>query len=268
MPYIYLFHTRASLNANENVYKIGQTKKIIQRLNQYDKLTLPLFTLYVNDHIEFEKIIKKKFNEKYIKRTDYGNEYFEGDICLMINDIISIYNENIITQKYNHLEKQIIIINDEINDVKIKNEITQIEKEKLKNEKEILNIEKNKQKILNNEIKLKQNNLKLIVKNDKIEKKTECVEKINNNTLLEEYINKYYMITNDLQKGICINNIVMEYKKTEEYKKFNKDVKRRLTKQYFFNFFLTNEKYTYLYHERKTINGIQYRNVILGMKKN
>jgi hypothetical protein len=93
MPYIYLIHTRASLNINENVYKIGKTIDFTKRISGYDKGSEPILILYVNNCDNFEKILLEIFNVQFIKRTDYGNEYFEGDISKMIQIIMDKFSE-------------------------------------------------------------------------------------------------------------------------------------------------------------------------------
>lgn len=92
MPYIYLIHCRASVNSNENVYKIGKSFDFNKRLEGYDKGTIPLFSLYVSECDNFEKHLINLFGGIFTLRKDYGNEYFEGNINQMINLIISEFN--------------------------------------------------------------------------------------------------------------------------------------------------------------------------------
>ena len=93
MPYIYLIHTRASLNINEPVYKIGKTNDFSKRISGYDKGSIPILMLYVNNCDIFEKLIIEIFNTNFIKRTDYGNEYFEGNVSDMIGIIMDNFKE-------------------------------------------------------------------------------------------------------------------------------------------------------------------------------
>ena len=93
MPYIYLIHCRASVNIKENVYKIGKSHDFNKRLEGYDKGSIPIFSLYVSEIDDFEKILIKIFQSKFSSRYDYGNEYFEGNISVMINSIIEEYNK-------------------------------------------------------------------------------------------------------------------------------------------------------------------------------
>jgi hypothetical protein len=103
MPYVYLIHCRASVNIKENVYKFGKTEDFSKRLCGYDKGSIPLFLLYVNDIDSFEKEILVLFSTKFKKRDDYGSEYFEGNIDEMIDLIIKYYNFNK-TQVYNQIK--------------------------------------------------------------------------------------------------------------------------------------------------------------------
>lgn len=93
MPYIYLIHTRASLNINEPVYKIGKTNDFSKRISGYDKGSIPILIIYVNNSDIFEKLIIETFKIYFIKRTDYGNEYFEGNVSDMIGIIMDKFKE-------------------------------------------------------------------------------------------------------------------------------------------------------------------------------
>jgi len=93
MPYIYLIHTRASLNINEPVYKIGKTNDFSKRISGYDKGSIPILIIYVNNSDIFEKLIIETFKIYFIKRADYGNEYFEGNVSDMIGIIMDKFKE-------------------------------------------------------------------------------------------------------------------------------------------------------------------------------
>lgn len=101
MPYIYLIHCRASVNAKENVYKIGKSNDFNKRLEGYDKGSVPIFTLYVSESDRFEKILIAIFSGKFILRKDYGNEYFQGNVSAMMNTIVKTYNDSIEDHEYN-----------------------------------------------------------------------------------------------------------------------------------------------------------------------
>lgn len=94
MPYVYLIHPRAPLNANENVYKFGKTDDFKQRMNGYDKGSIPLLVLWVEEKDAFENAVLALFRVKYTQRRDYGTEYFEGNPFQMITDIIAECEQN------------------------------------------------------------------------------------------------------------------------------------------------------------------------------
>ena len=95
MPYIYIIHCRASVNCNESVYKIGKTKNFEKRLSGYDKGSIPILLLFVKNSDSFETYMKTKFTSIFIKRQDYGNEYFEGDVNKMVSVILNEFNKEI-----------------------------------------------------------------------------------------------------------------------------------------------------------------------------
>lgn len=98
MPYFYIIRTRACINANEQVYKIGKTDDFSKRINGYDKGSIPIYFIYVNNADTFENIMKDLFKIKFNQRVDYGVEYFEGNIKEMLK-IISEYiisNQNLL----------------------------------------------------------------------------------------------------------------------------------------------------------------------------
>ena len=96
--YIYLLQTREFIMLNEPVYKIGQTTRGYERIKEYKGGRLK--TMYHCPNIEpviLETILIRKFDEKFIKRTDLGREYYEGDVDDMIKLIYdTIYS---LTQK-------------------------------------------------------------------------------------------------------------------------------------------------------------------------
>jgi predicted RNase H-like nuclease (RuvC/YqgF family) len=94
--YIYIVHERTFVLTNVNIYKIGKTKNIKNRMNNYTKGSILLFTIPCIDSNKLEKIILNylKQNDKYIQVKDYGNEYFACDINHLINDIHILVNQN------------------------------------------------------------------------------------------------------------------------------------------------------------------------------
>jgi hypothetical protein len=94
--YIYLLQEREFIKTKENIYKVGMTKKENhKRFDQYPKGSVLLFQMICNNCKNIERQIIKLFKEKFTRRTDIGNEYFEGDYKVMIDYIYStIKDEN------------------------------------------------------------------------------------------------------------------------------------------------------------------------------
>lgn len=87
--FIYIMHERTFVKTKSNVYKIGQTKDIKNRMNGYAKGSKLLYTIQCSDSKKLEKIILNylKSNDKYIQVKEYGNEYFSCDLKCLTNDI-------------------------------------------------------------------------------------------------------------------------------------------------------------------------------------
>ncbi len=94
--YIYIIHERTFVKTNANIYKIGKTKNIKNRLNGYSKGSKLLFTIPCIDSTIMEKIILKylKENNKYIQAKEYGNEYFICELNNLMNDIYNLVKQN------------------------------------------------------------------------------------------------------------------------------------------------------------------------------
>jgi hypothetical protein len=86
--YIYLLQEREFVESNRLIYKIGKSKQInASRIRQYPKGSVLLFQKICKNCDLNETELKKLFNEKYIKHSEIGSEYFEGDYNEMIKDI-------------------------------------------------------------------------------------------------------------------------------------------------------------------------------------
>jgi hypothetical protein len=95
---IYIIHERTFVELNTNIYKIGKTKNIKNRLNGYTKGSKLLFTIACKDCTESENKILNflKNNDKYIHAKEYGNEYFQCNLQDLMIDIHNlILNSNI-----------------------------------------------------------------------------------------------------------------------------------------------------------------------------
>lgn len=99
--HIYIIHEREFIRLNEDVYKIGRTKNLKQRVRDYPKGSNLIFCYQVNDIIETEKKILDRLRSCFINRRDIGLEYFEGNkqsisniVLETISDIHQTINQN------------------------------------------------------------------------------------------------------------------------------------------------------------------------------
>lgn len=90
--YIYLIRTRECVKLNEQIYKIGKTKKedIKERFDHYPKGIEIIAFFSVKDADKTENDIIKIFNSSFTVKLEYGNEYFEGNIKDMLEQFINI----------------------------------------------------------------------------------------------------------------------------------------------------------------------------------
>lgn len=78
--YVYIFHPREFAKNGENIYKIGRTKQCpFERIKSYDKGTRMVAFKQVINCNKTERCIIREFSTKFIRRTDLGNELFQGD---------------------------------------------------------------------------------------------------------------------------------------------------------------------------------------------
>jgi hypothetical protein len=94
LGFIYIIHEREFIESNKNIYKIGRTHSTIKRLANYPKNSILLFCRPSNNMIEDENKLVKIFKNKFICKSEIGNEYFEGSLTDMIK-IINNYLDKI-----------------------------------------------------------------------------------------------------------------------------------------------------------------------------
>jgi hypothetical protein len=89
--YIYLIKEREFIACNENVYRIGiSTSKNLSIIGYKYRSSE---TIFKSECINYREIISKivaLFNNKYIRRRDFGTRYYQGDSLEMKEDIINI----------------------------------------------------------------------------------------------------------------------------------------------------------------------------------
>jgi len=111
MNYIYLIYPGRFAEHNNAVYKIGKTTRSPdKRILEYENGTEVILITRVDDCNIMERQILKLFDELFVKRTEYGLEYYSGDVNKMQNEIFRlITKENIHIQT--RKEKEIIKVN-------------------------------------------------------------------------------------------------------------------------------------------------------------
>ena len=91
--YIYLIIEREFINSNQEIYRLGKTKKTIQALSaSYPLSSRICIYILCNDYNNIEKELYKLFKEHYKQRLDIGYNYFEGNSSKMKGDIMNKAN--------------------------------------------------------------------------------------------------------------------------------------------------------------------------------
>ncbi len=94
MEGVYIIHTRECIRMGENVYKIGRTaQKYTKRALSYPKGSELKIQKGVKNSKMMEKKIIIELAKKFNRRTDLGNEYFEGDYNEIEKEFIKITND-------------------------------------------------------------------------------------------------------------------------------------------------------------------------------
>ena len=88
--FVYVLIEREFITTQQNVYKIGKTKDIIQRFKNYPKGSKLLCMSICQDHHKSETNLKNVFKLKFIHRQDIGQEYFEGELY----DVIDTFHKH------------------------------------------------------------------------------------------------------------------------------------------------------------------------------
>jgi len=85
MEGLYLIHTREFISTNKEIYKIGRSSNIENRIRNYPNGSKILLAIINKNSIQCEKDLIKQFKLIFTQKQFYGNEYFEGDKYEMIN---------------------------------------------------------------------------------------------------------------------------------------------------------------------------------------
>ena len=98
---IYIAHLREHASSKQHVYKIGQTSqgfrknRILKRMGSYPKGTVQVAVYETPNPVHCERLVMHALNNhpSIYKRSDLGNEYFQGDV-MQIKSIIQKVIEN------------------------------------------------------------------------------------------------------------------------------------------------------------------------------
>jgi len=89
--FLYILQEREFILTRQNVYKLGITKTVRNRMTSYPKGSKIYCVLPVEGDPETKCL--HKFRELFTSRVDIGSEYFEGNI----NDMINTLYENLMS---------------------------------------------------------------------------------------------------------------------------------------------------------------------------
>ena len=151
---IYLIHTREFISTNAQIYKIGRSNYLDNRVKQYPNGSKILLMIACKHSKFCENNLKKLFKSKFIQKSYYGSEYFEGNYIDMIKEICDyINNINVLsTEEINKIKKsknksktnskkkdEQLIKNKANKKIKKNDEIKDETKDETKDEKKIVN---------------------------------------------------------------------------------------------------------------------------------
>jgi hypothetical protein len=86
--YIYIIKEREFIKTNEDVYKIGRSYHILQRMSSYPNGSCVCFMMNVSDSVQLEKDVLCTLRRYCKNRKDIGYEYFECSLQVMIDVIV------------------------------------------------------------------------------------------------------------------------------------------------------------------------------------
>lgn len=80
----YLLHTRECFRLNEEIYKLGRSHDLDNRVRQYAKGSKILCLISCGHSVQCEKDLIALFKQHFRHAKEYGSEYFEGSKELMM----------------------------------------------------------------------------------------------------------------------------------------------------------------------------------------
>ena len=87
---------------------------------------------------------------------------------------------------------------------------------------------------------------------------------INLSTPLIEIFYDFYEKSDDMKQIIKLQDVVDNIFSSETYMKMTSREKRLYSRKYIYEFFKNNEEFSKYYYERKRVDGIDYKNILIG----
>ena len=81
-------HTREFYNSKENILKLGRSNTLDNRVKQYPNGSKILLMIKCKNSKSCKINLINLFNSKYIQKTYYGTEYFEGKYSSLAYNIL------------------------------------------------------------------------------------------------------------------------------------------------------------------------------------
>jgi len=139
---VYLLHIREFISTNKPIYKLGRSNILDNRVKQYPNGSKIMLMLKCKNSKSCENNLIKLFKSKFIQKTYYGTEYFEGNCYDMIKEISNYINNincNVVSKKkvLKVVEKKVLkSVEKEVEKVKVeKVDVKKVKVEKVKGEK-------------------------------------------------------------------------------------------------------------------------------------
>jgi len=287
--YIYLLQEREFIKTNQNIFKIGRTtKENFKRFNHYPKGSILLFQMICSNCKNIEKNIITQFKKNFNHQKNIGNEYFEGDYKLMIDEIYNaIKNETI-----NKLDTLYFTCGEEDNltydNNSLLNEDSTSDEDASSDEEKKIQYDslcKNTQKIFSeykNDESFGGNKkfIKIISSSEIIFISSNLNEKFNDDEFIDNFIDEYKIsysadefqyIEKLINKKIISINEIYDINSTKFINKINK-TKFKINIEYFdkiyqqkkpdFNECDINEKINYLFYNNMILNDCLYSSIV------
>jgi hypothetical protein len=90
--FIYIIQEREFAKSGEDIYKIGKTRGLRNRMGDYPKGSKIKFIIPCDDIDKTERELLILFDEQFVRMENIGREYFRGDLRGMIGLVIKNLN--------------------------------------------------------------------------------------------------------------------------------------------------------------------------------